>query len=76
MTEQFDLTVNYTSSDLTVSGDWSSEYYTGNVTMTPKAGGEAIRETIKGIHIYQRQADGSWKMTQDIWNADAAPPAM
>jgi ketosteroid isomerase-like protein len=25
---------------------------------------------IKGIHVYKRQADGSWQMAQDVWNSD------
>jgi ketosteroid isomerase-like protein len=28
----------------------------------------------KVIHVYQRQADGAWKITRDIWNADAPTP--
>jgi ketosteroid isomerase-like protein len=31
-------------------------------------------EAGKYITIYQRQADGSWKMARDIWNSDAAIP--
>lgn len=43
----------------------------GWVTMTP-AGGNPVSGTNKGIHIYERQADGSSKMAQDVWNADQA----
>lgn len=76
MMSQFDVNVNYTSSNLTLAGDWAIERYGGELTMTPKAGGDAVSETLKGIHIYGRQADGSWKMTQDIWSTDAPPPSM
>jgi hypothetical protein len=31
-----------------------------------------VTETIKDIHVYQRQADGSWRIYGDVWNAD--PP--
>jgi hypothetical protein len=24
----------------------------------------------KGLHVYGRQSDGSWKLTHDIWNSD------
>ena len=74
--EQFTLDVDYTSSDITVAGDWAVERYAGTATFTPKTGGDALVEHIKGIHIYRRQADGTWKITQDIWNTDEAPPAM
>lgn len=35
----------------------------------PGAGGEAIEERYKGMHIYRRQPDGTWRIAQDIWNA-------
>ena len=65
--------VNYTSSTVEISGDIAIDRYTGTFTMTPKAGGLAINETIKGLHVLRRQADGSWRIIQDVWNAD--PPA-
>ena len=73
--EEFTVSLEYTGSDVTVAGDWAIERYTGTVTMTPEAGDETITETIKGIHIYRRQADGSWRIAQDIWNSNEAPPA-
>ncbi len=74
--EQFDVSVNYTFSDVQVAGDWAVERYAGTATFTPKDGSDAMVEQIKGIHVYQRQADGTWKIAQDIWNSDAAPPGM
>ncbi len=69
------VSLEYTGSDVTLAGDWAIERYVGTVMMTPKAGGETITETIKGIHIYRRQPDGSWRIAQDIWNSNEAPPA-
>ncbi len=74
--DQFDVNLHYTSGDIKVSGDSAFEHYAGNATFTPKAGGDALVEKIKGIHIYHRQADGTWKITHDIWSADEPPPAM
>ncbi len=68
--DQFAVDLEYTSSDVSVAGDWAIERYTGTVTFTPKADGEPFTETIKGIHIYSRQPDGSWLIAQDIWNSD------
>lgn len=70
----------YTSSDVTVSGDLAVARFTGELTITPKAGGAPVTERIKGIHVMKRQPDGSWKIAQDVWNADAPvaaplPPA-
>jgi ketosteroid isomerase-like protein len=67
--------IDYTDSDVVIAGDWAIERYAGSITGTPVAGGEPMTETVKGIHIYQRQADGTWKMAQDVWNSDAPPPA-
>ena len=41
---------------------------------TPRKGGKPMTETIKGIHIYKRQSDGTWKIAQDVWNTDPPPP--
>lgn len=79
MAKDFTVSGRYTSSDVQVAGDWGISRYVGELTMTPKAaGGKPVTEAIKGIHIFQRQPDGSWKIAQDVWNMDApasAPPA-
>ena len=69
----FEIAGAYTGAEIVVVGDWAIENYTGALTITPKDGGEAAMETIKGIHVYRRQGDGSWKIAQDVWNMDAAP---
>jgi len=30
----------------------------------------------KFVDVLKKHADGSWKIVYDIWNADAAPPAL
>jgi ketosteroid isomerase-like protein len=67
--------IDYTSADVVIAGDWAIERYAGSLTMTP-LGGETMSETLKGIHIYRRQADGSWKLAQDVWNSDQPLPDM
>ncbi len=69
------VSLEYTGSDVTVAGDWAIERYAVTATFTPEAGGEAHTGNYKGIHIYRRQPDGSWRIAQDIWNSDEAPPA-
>jgi uncharacterized protein (TIGR02246 family) len=73
--DQNTATARYTSSTVDVSGDWAIERYVGEFTLTPKKGGSAVTEHVRGIHVYQRQPDGSWRIAQDIWNAEptAAP---
>jgi ketosteroid isomerase-like protein len=73
---QFTASLSYTSSDITVSGDWAIERYAGTLTLTPVGGGEPMEEALKGIHIYRRGDDGSWKMVYDVWNSDTPLPEM
>jgi ketosteroid isomerase-like protein len=75
MASQISMTGRYTSSEVTVSGDWAVDRYTAELTMTPKAGGAPMTEVIKGIHVLQKGADGSWRIVQDVWNSDTAAPA-
>ena len=73
MFSQTSVSGRYTSSDVTVSGDLAVARFSGELTMTPKAGGAPVTERIKGIHVMKRQPDGSWKIVQDVWNSDAPP---
>lgn len=75
-TEKFDLHLEYGSSEKVVAGEWAFEIYGGTATFTPKDGGDPFTEEIKGIHIYQRGADGAWQIMADTWNTNAPPPAM
>ncbi len=52
-----------TSDALQVAGDWAVE----RLTLRSIGTGEP---TGKVVHVYQREADGSWKIAQDIWNSD------
>jgi ketosteroid isomerase-like protein len=68
----------YLSSHVTVSGDMAVDRYTATLTATPKAGGPATEEAIKGLHVLKRQPGGGWKIAIDVWNpdkAEAPPPA-
>ena len=50
--------------------EWICERGTYTIALTPKAGGDAIRDVGKYITLYQRQADGDWLMARDIWNSN------
>ncbi len=67
---------SYQTDDVVVSGDLAVERYSGVWTLTPKAGGDPVTETVKGLHVYRRQADGSWRMTHDVWNSSDPPPGI
>jgi ketosteroid isomerase-like protein len=74
MFSQVSIEAEYLTSSVEIVGDWAIDRYTGRITVTPKAGGAPMTETIKGFHIARRQPDGSWKIVKDTWNTDAPPP--
>ena len=61
--------------DLSVSGDYAFETGTYDMTMKPKTG-KSMHDVGKYLVVWKKQADGSWKIYRDAWNADApAAPA-
>ena len=69
--KQFKIDGTYnSSSDLTVAGDWAFERMTFTLKLTRAGGGAAVQDVGKAVHVYRRQADGTWKIAQDIWNSD------
>ena len=66
----------YRDDEIVIAGDIGLHYYSFEWTVTPKTEGEAFTEQGSGIHVFHRQADGSWKMGYDMWNGDAPLPPM
>ena len=60
----------FTSSDIQLAGDTALERVTYTAIMWSESGASPIEEVGKGLHVYRRQSDGSWKLTQDIWKSD------
>ena len=56
--------------EVKVSGDLAYGRGFATVTLVPKVGGVPQTSTAKYINILQRQPDGTWKTTHDIWNAN------
>jgi ketosteroid isomerase-like protein len=69
--QQFTANLVYSESEVVVSGDLAVERFEGTLTLTPKGSGDPMVEDLKGVHVFQRQADGSWKITMDVWNSSA-----
>jgi uncharacterized protein (TIGR02246 family) len=53
-----------------VDGDLAFARGFAKVWITPKSGGEKIYSESKYINILERQSDGTWKTTHDIWNGN------
>lgn len=66
--------LEYIDSDVEIADNIAIETYTGRLVVTPVAGGEPLTDVIKGMHVYERQPDGSWKLTKDVWNSDLPVP--
>jgi ketosteroid isomerase-like protein len=61
----------FTSSRIEVVGDLALERVEYRASAWPAEGGPLVQDVGKGLHVYRRQTDGSWKLAQDIWNSDS-----
>jgi ketosteroid isomerase-like protein len=55
--------------DLTVSGDLAFERSLYQWTLSPKDGGEVIRDEANWVGIWQRDPNGVWSEICGIWNS-------
>jgi len=58
--------------DLLLTGDYAIETLTYEMTLQPKAG-KPVTDKGKGLTVFKKQTDGSYKAIRDIFNSD--PPA-
>ena len=56
--------------EVRVSGNLAYGVGYAKVKLVPHRGGDTLLSTAKYINILQRQPDGSWLTTHDIWNAN------
>jgi uncharacterized protein (TIGR02246 family) len=76
MFAQYTPNISITPGDTEITGDIAHEHGTYSLTMTPKAGGNAMSENGKYLIVLKRQADGSWKVHHDMDNAAAMHAGM
>jgi ketosteroid isomerase-like protein len=67
---QVQVQERWTPLETQVSGDLGFQRGTYDLVTTPKAGGEPTRITGYFQRIYQRQPNGEWRMTRDMFNID------
>jgi ketosteroid isomerase-like protein len=72
--DNYTLKEKVTFEELEVSGDWAFARGTWDLEGTPKGEGAKIHDVGKLIFIFERQSDGSWKISHDIWNSDNPLP--
>jgi len=70
--EQFEIDETWTPLETVIDRNLAFQRGTWTVAAKPRAGGPANNSTGKFVRIYQRQEDGSWRMTRDVLLTD--PP--
>jgi len=68
--EQRRFKFSFTSSLIEVFGEIAFERLEYEASVRPVDGGQEFRDVGKGLHVYRREGDGSWKLVADIWNSD------
>ena len=59
--------------DIHVCGDWASEWATEHQVVQPPGGKEPIETYGKMALVLHREANGEWKVQQEMWNAAVKP---
>jgi uncharacterized protein (TIGR02246 family) len=75
MVQMFTVNIAITPADTQIVGDLAYEYGSYELSMTPKAGGNAVQNGGNYLVILKHGADGSWKLTREIGNSNK-PMAM
>jgi ketosteroid isomerase-like protein len=70
--EQFKIDETWTVLESIIDRNLAYQRGTFTVGATPKSGGPSRDTTGKFVRIYQRQPDGSWRMTRDVILSDPA----
>jgi uncharacterized protein (TIGR02246 family) len=73
--KEYGATITITPADTEIVGDLAHEHGTFSITVTPKAGGDAVMDDGKYVVIFKRGADGVWKIHHDIDNSNRMPVA-
>jgi len=60
--------------DVRVYGDLAVARGIDTGTTTPKGGRESARYSLKWLIVLERQSDGAWKWTHEIWNENEPLP--
>lgn len=69
--EQNDYVLDeYSAPQIQVSGDLAVTYSTFDEHWTSNATGETTRQVGRWLVVWERQADGSWKISKEMWTAE------
>jgi ketosteroid isomerase-like protein len=63
-----------TTESMVISGDMAIQRWSTNVSVASPDGGPPITDKLKGLWVWQRQPDDTWKLYWSIWNSDNPVP--
>lgn len=66
--DQYETRLHSYYDEVEVSGDLAFGRGTAEVTLIPKNGDSTTASVSKYLNILQKQPNGEWKTTHDIWN--------
>jgi ketosteroid isomerase-like protein len=72
--ERFDFSETWTPVETVIDGNLAFQRGTFTVNARPKGEGDRVELRGSFLRIYQRQPDGEWRMTRDMFNS-STPPA-
>jgi ketosteroid isomerase-like protein len=67
---RFDIAETWTPVETMIDGDLAFQRGTFTVIATPKGDGQRAEVSGNFMRIYQRQPNGEWRMTRDMFNSD------
>jgi ketosteroid isomerase-like protein len=73
--ERYDFSETWTPIETVIEGDLAFQRGTFTVLATPKDAGDRLAVSGSFLRIYQRQPDGDWRMTRDMFNSSSPAPA-
>jgi ketosteroid isomerase-like protein len=62
--------------EVRLAGDWAFVRGSFRLEVTPLESGQPFEVTGNWIDVRERQDDGSWKVSRNMWNADAPLPEL
>ncbi len=68
--DQYETRLNSSYDEVEVSGGLAFGRGTAEVTLLPKNGDSTTTSVSKYLNILQKQPNGEWKTTHDIWNGN------
>jgi ketosteroid isomerase-like protein len=67
--ERFDFSEMWAPVETVIDGNLAFQRGTFTVIATPKSNGDRVEMRGSFMRIYQRQPDGEWRMTRDMFNS-------